>query len=50
MDGWQASGGVPSQAMFRAASLATSRLQLPRHQVATAMLQLLRETVEVGSL
>lgn len=35
--------------MFRAAFMATSRLGLPADEAATAMLQLLRESFEVGA-
>lgn len=48
VDGWRATGRTPSEAMFRAAFMATSRLGLPPDQAAAAMLQLLRESFEVG--
>ena len=47
VDGWRAIGRTPSEAMFRAAFMATSRLGLPADEAATAMLQLLCESFEV---
>jgi hypothetical protein len=49
VDGWRAVGRMPSEAMFRAAFMATSRLGLPADEAAAAMLQLLRESFEVGA-
>ena len=49
VDGWRAVGRTPSEAMFRAAFMATSRLGLPPDEAAAAMLQLLRESFEVGA-
>ena len=48
VDGWRAAGRAPSEPMFRAAFMSTTRLKLQSREAAAAMLSLMRESFEVG--
>lgn len=47
VDGWRAAGRAPSEPMFRAAFMSTTRLDLRSREAAAALLSLMRESLEV---